>query len=56
MLGNPPASVVAFGSNVPDINVLNVGDAMNKRGWHLNALNEPAAVHLACTVGDFFWY
>lgn len=23
---------------------------MSKRGWHLNALSGPAAVHIACTV------
>ena len=49
VLGNPPASVVAFTSNDPSVNVLEVGDAMSKRGWHLNALNGPAAVHIACT-------
>lgn len=32
------------------VNVLEVGDSMSKRGWHLNALTGPAAVHIACTV------
>ncbi|ETW81089.1 glutamate decarboxylase/sphingosine phosphate lyase [Heterobasidion irregulare TC 32-1] len=49
ILGNPPASVVAFGSRRPDVNVLDVGDAMAKKGWHLNALQNPPAVHIACT-------
>ncbi|THH29265.1 hypothetical protein EUX98_g4921 [Antrodiella citrinella] len=49
ILGNPPASVVAFGSKHPAVNVLEVGDIMAKRGWHLNALSEPAAVHIAVT-------
>lgn len=53
ILGNPPASVVAFGSRDAKVNVLNVGDAMGKRGWHLNALSAPAAVHIACTVRCF---
>jgi hypothetical protein len=26
---------------------------MNKRGWHLNGLTDPAAVHIACTVRLF---
>ncbi|KAI0075136.1 PLP-dependent transferase [Panus rudis PR-1116 ss-1] len=49
ILGNPPASVVAFGSRHPEVKVLEVGDAMSRRGWHLNALNDPAAVHIAVT-------
>ncbi|KAI0066015.1 PLP-dependent transferase, partial [Artomyces pyxidatus] len=49
ILGKPPASVVAFGSRRPDISVLEVGDKMSKKGWHLNALQNPAAVHIACT-------
>jgi sphinganine-1-phosphate aldolase len=50
VLGSPPASVIAFASKDPAMNVLEVGDEMFKRGWHLNALNNPAAVHIACTV------
>ncbi|KAF7985068.1 hypothetical protein HWV62_8929 [Athelia sp. TMB] len=49
VLGSPPASVVAFGSRDPAVSVLEVGDAMGKRGWHLNGLSGPAAVHIACT-------
>jgi hypothetical protein len=51
VLGSPPASVVAFASKSPELNIHEVGDAMSKRGWHLNALSGPAAVHIACTVG-----
>ena len=50
ILGSPPASVVAFGSRDKSVNVYEVGDRMSKRGWHLNALSGPAAVHIACTV------
>ncbi|KAF8547229.1 PLP-dependent transferase [Imleria badia] len=49
VLGSPPASVVAFGSQHKSVNVYEVGDRMSKRGWHLNALSGPAAVHIACT-------
>jgi len=49
VLGSPPASVVAFGSRDPSVNVLEVGDAMSKKGWHLNGLSGPPAVHIACT-------
>ncbi|KAF7428001.1 hypothetical protein PC9H_007219 [Pleurotus ostreatus] len=49
ILGSPPASCVAFGSKHPKVNVMEVGDAMAQRGWHLNAISGPAAVHIACT-------
>ena len=50
VLGKPPASVVAFGSRMPDLNILEVGDRMSKKGWHLNALQNPPGLHIACTV------
>lgn len=49
VLGKPLASVVAFGSRSRAVNVMEVGDAMSTKGWHLNALNNPPAVHIACT-------
>ncbi|KAI0775783.1 PLP-dependent transferase [Trametes elegans] len=50
VLGNPPASVVAFAAaHGNDISVLEVGDAMSRKGWHLNAISNPAAVHIAVT-------
>ncbi|KAI9442548.1 PLP-dependent transferase [Lactarius indigo] len=49
VLGKPPASVVAFGSRVPDLDILEVGDKMSKKGWHLNALQNPPGLHIACT-------
>jgi len=49
ILGSPPAAVIAFASCHPAVNVHEVGDAMSARGWHLNAINNPPAVHIACT-------
>lgn len=49
VLGSPPSSVVAFASRDKDVDVYEVGDAMAKRGWHLNAITEPRGVHIACT-------
>ncbi|KAJ7282901.1 pyridoxal phosphate-dependent transferase [Mycena rebaudengoi] len=49
ILGSPPASVVAFGSKHPKVNMMEVGDKMSQRGWHLNALSAPAGLHIACT-------
>jgi sphinganine-1-phosphate aldolase len=50
ILGEPLASVVAFGSANDSVNVHAVGDAMATRGWHLNALTNPPGLHIACTV------
>ncbi|KAF8913675.1 pyridoxal phosphate-dependent transferase [Mucidula mucida] len=49
LLGDPPASVVAFASKHPKVNIHEVGDKMSARGWHLNALNGTPGVHIACT-------
>ncbi|KZW00208.1 PLP-dependent transferase [Exidia glandulosa HHB12029] len=50
VLGKPVASVVAFGSKDESaLSVLAIGDLMSARGWHLNALMNPPAVHIACT-------
>jgi len=49
VLGKPQASVVAFGSRTPSLNILEVGDKMSKKGWHLNALQNPPGLHIACT-------
>lgn len=50
ILGSPPASVVAFASRDKNVDVLEVGDTMRKRGWHLTAITEPKGVHITCTV------
>ncbi|TEB10259.1 sphinganine-1-phosphate aldolase [Coprinellus micaceus] len=49
VLGDPPASVVAFASKHPQVSALEVGDAMSKRGWHLAGISNPAACHIAVT-------
>lgn len=46
--GEPASSVVAFGST--SLNVYAINDAMSKAGWHLNALQNPPAIHMACTL------
>ena len=50
ILGNPPASCVAFSSKHPKVNIHEVGDVMSKKGWHLNAMTGPSAIHIALTV------
>jgi sphinganine-1-phosphate aldolase len=46
VIGNPLVSVVSFTSN---LNVFGINDGMSHRGWNLNALQYPSAVHIACT-------
>jgi sphinganine-1-phosphate aldolase len=48
IMGNPITSVIAFSSK--SLNIYEVGDRMGKRGWELNALQKPAALHIACTM------
>jgi len=48
IMGNPITSVVAFSSKT--LNIYSVGDRMTKRGWELNALQKPSALHIACTM------
>lgn len=50
VLGNPPASVVAFGACHPSVNIHEVGDIMSRKGWHLNGIVRPNAIHIAVTV------
>jgi glutamate/tyrosine decarboxylase-like PLP-dependent enzyme len=49
VLGDP-LWVVAFASTVDDVNVYDVLDRMARRGWILNGLQRPAAVHICVTL------
>ena len=48
VMGNPLVSVVAFTSKT--LNVYDIADAMGEKGWHLNALQTPPAIHVAVTL------
>lgn len=48
VVGKPLVSVVAFLSTTLDI--YDIADAMNSKGWHLNALQSPPAIHIAVTL------
>jgi len=48
IIGKPEVSVVALGSD--NFNIYGLGDLMKERGWNLNILQEPASVHLCCTM------
>jgi sphinganine-1-phosphate aldolase len=48
VMGTPYLSVVAFQTEGP-LKVYAVGDLLSRKGWHLNMLQKPQAVHIACT-------
>ena len=48
VLGNPLVSVVAFTSSTLDI--YDIADGMSGKGWHLNSLQSPPAIHVAVTL------
>lgn len=48
ILGKPLVSVVAFTSKTLDI--YDIADAMSAKGWHLNSLQDPPAIHVAVTL------
>lgn len=47
IIGDPLASVISFKSE--EINIYELADKLSKRGWHLSALQKPAALHMAVT-------
>lgn len=48
IIGKPLVSVVAFTSDTLDI--YDIADGMSAKGWHLNALQNPPAMHVAVTL------
>lgn len=48
VVGEPAATVVAFSAHAP-VGIFGVMDEMKKRGWDLNPLQYPSALHVACT-------
>jgi len=48
IIGRPLVSVVAFTSKTLD--VYDIADAMTSKGWHLNSLQDPPAIHVAVTL------
>ncbi|KAK3344138.1 pyridoxal phosphate-dependent transferase [Lasiosphaeria hispida] len=48
ILGTPLVSVLAF--RALKLNIYDIADAMSDKGWHLNALQNPPAIHVAVTL------
>jgi len=47
IVGDPDMSLLAFTSKAG--NIFNIGDALSKKGWHLDRLQFPDALHLTIT-------
>lgn len=47
LIGDPQGPVVAFSSNV--LNIYDLSDILSEQGWHLSALQNPPAIHIAVT-------
>ena len=47
VMGNPQAMVVAWESKL--LNVYSIADKMSEKGWSINSLQKPAAVHICVT-------
>lgn len=50
VIGDPLVSVVAFRATDPALDVYEIGDAMGRRDWHLNSLQDPPGLHVAVTL------
>eukprot|EP00879_Flechtneria_rotunda_P016083 GHRR01016824.1.p1 GENE.GHRR01016824.1~~GHRR01016824.1.p1 ORF type:complete len:524 (+),score=169.46 GHRR01016824.1:2119-3690(+) len=51
VVGQPHMSVVAFkATNPQQLNVYCLNDLLTQKGWHLNALQRPAALHFCFTA------
>ncbi|KAK3946407.1 pyridoxal phosphate-dependent transferase [Diplogelasinospora grovesii] len=48
ILGKPLVSVLAF--RAINLNIYDIADGMSAKGWHLNALQNPPAIHVAMTL------
>jgi sphinganine-1-phosphate aldolase len=49
IIGDPPASVFAYRSRDRKVNIFAVGDRMEARGWHVDRLQRPEALHAMVT-------
>ncbi|RMZ76272.1 hypothetical protein DV737_g4892, partial [Chaetothyriales sp. CBS 132003] len=50
VIGEPMVSVVAFASQDPAVDIYEISDAMSRRHWHLNSLQDPPGLHVAVTL------
>lgn len=53
IIGRPIASLFAYESTSKDVNIFAVGDQMEERGWQIDRLQMPEALHAMVTPGHF---
>lgn len=51
ILGKPHMTVFAYQSDDPALSIYAVGDLMEKKGWHVDRLQKPQALHAMVTPG-----
>lgn len=49
IIGKPKATILAYKSITKKINIFVVGDLLEKKGWHVDRLQHPEALHLMLT-------
>lgn len=50
IIGNPIASLFAYRSTDSSVNVFALGDVMEKKGWHIDRIQRPDALHAMVTA------
>lgn len=50
IIGKPIVSLLAFRSTDKDVNIFAVGDVMEEKGWHIDRLQMPDALHAMVTA------
>ena len=50
IIGDPKASLIAYRSTDPAVNIFAVGDQMDTKGWHIDRLQSPDALHAMITA------
>ena len=49
IIGSPHMSLLAYRSRAGDLNIFAVGDLMERKGWHIDRLQKPDALHAMVT-------
>ncbi len=50
LIGDPKASLISYRSVDPAVNIFAVGDVMESKGWHIDRLQRPDALHAMVTA------
>lgn len=50
IIGKPQTSLISYRSTKPGLNIFAVGDVMEQKGWHVDRLQRPDALHAMVTA------